>query len=205
MQLDDRTIVILAAAAAVLVPFVVIAISRKTSQRRLERIGPAFELGTARLAGKLGGAIEGIYRGYTCNYRIEPASQYSPGGAVLRVKAASPIKWSAAVSDAASRMLNRIGFLQDVEIGDQVLDERLRFSSSDPGFLVSALQAPASREALSHLVGQTNFKGLDTGPNHLQAQWRPRNKSLDEDPDQVRGRLDAVVELLLALGIPPAL
>lgn len=203
MQLDDQTIVVLAGAAVVLVIVVAVTISRKVSQRRLDLLAPAFELGTAKLAGSFSGTIVGIYRGYTCQYRIEPASQYSPGGAILRVIAISQIKWSAYVAHAASRMLQSIGLLQDVEIGDESLDDHLRITASDPGFLISSLRSDSPRQALRSIANLENFNNLEASPKHVQIQWRPRKKTLDEDPDIVRQRLEATVSLLVALGTPP--
>jgi hypothetical protein len=203
MPFEEDPILLIAIAAVVIVPIVVLSVSRRLALKRLEQLSPAFELGTAKMAGSFSNAVDGIYRGYKCRYRVEYASQYSPGGAVLQVVATSLSTWSVAVSDGASRLFSRIGLMQDLDIGDENLDERLRFSAADPGFLTTSLSTGAARSALTKLVDQPNFKNAEVTTQRLQIQWRPRNKQLDEDPDAVRRRLEIAVELLTALGMPP--
>lgn len=189
------------AAAVALIIFV----SRRAGQKRLEQLGPAFELGTAKLPGGLSSSVEGIYLGYTCRYAIEQRSQYSPGGATLRVGAASPLHWSASKADIGSRLMTNLGILKDVEIGDAELDELLRFSGSDRTSLLTVFGQTRTREALRELVRSENFASIVVRDRRSEIKWTPRHPELDEDPNAVRLRLAKATDVLAACSYPPTM
>jgi hypothetical protein len=176
----------------------------RKGRQRTERLRNAFELGTARPAGFLGSSIEGLYRGYSCRYIVQYASQYDRGGASLRLLVTSPHQWTAEISKPGTRVLTKFGLLRDFEIGDRELDEPLRFSSSDEGYLRTLFGAEAVREAMVMLAASENFESFRARPHKVDVQWSPRMPRLDEDPEALRARLECVIALLQACGYPPA-
>jgi hypothetical protein len=173
-------------------------------RQRTERLRDAFELGTARSAGFLGGAIDGLYRGYSCRYQVQYASQYDRGGASLRVSAVSPHRWTAELAKPGSRLLARFGLLRDFEIGDRELDEHLRFTSDEEASLRSLFGTEAVRDALHVLAGSENFKSVRARNEKVDVRWSPRMPRLDEDPEELRARLEYVTALVQACGYSPA-
>jgi len=178
---------------------------RRSSQQRSEKLAPAFELGTTRMIGPFGTAMKGLYQGYQCRYTIEHASQYSPGGAGLRLQASSPLQWAASKTDAGGRLMVRLGLLKDFQIGDPELDQRLRFSGTDAPSLMSVFSQDRSRTAMRALANTENFSSLTVRTQRVDVKWAPRRPELDENPDVLRQRLEAVRALLEACGYPPLL
>jgi len=201
--LDDSTLFFIIGVGAAAVIALIIAATRSAGRRRLELMGPAFELGTARVPGTLSTAVEGIYQGYTCRYSIEQRSQYSPGGATLRILASSPLHWNAAKQDMGSRLMAQVGLLKDVMIGDDELDERLRFSGSDEASMLTVFGQQRTREALRALAGTENFTSIAVRNQRVDVKWAPRAPDLDDSPDALRNRLTVAVDLLAACGYPP--
>jgi hypothetical protein len=202
-ELDDTIIAVLLVAGIALLAIVLVVVFRRGGRRRLEALAPAFELGTTRLVGPFGTAIEGIYQGFSCRYTVEHASQYNPGGATLRVQTSSPLQWSAGVEDFGARLMVRVGILRDVEVGDERLDQRLRFSSTDQTGLTALFGQERTRSAMGALSDTDNFNSVTVRSDRADIKWSPRRPQLDENPDVVRARLDAVVELLSACGYSP--
>ena len=97
-ELGDTTLTVLITGAILGVVTTLIVYFRRSSRQRPENLAPAFDLGTARMMGPFGTAMEGLYQGYQCRYTIEHASQYSPGGATLRLPASSPLQWASSAS-----------------------------------------------------------------------------------------------------------
>ncbi|HSN54962.1 MAG TPA: hypothetical protein VLT32_09825 [Candidatus Sulfomarinibacteraceae bacterium] len=204
MTTDD--LVAAAAIAVVLIGVgVAVAVMRRAGQKRLATLAPAFELGTCRKVGPLGMAVKGLYCGYTCRYTIQHASQYSPGGAALRLAAAVPFRWSAHVVDAGSRLMVKLGLLQDLDVGAGELDDRLRFAADDEGDLRSLIGTGSVRTLLGTLLESPNFTAVQVRGGHFEARWAPRERRLDEDPEVLRARLDVVASLAVACGCPPSL
>lgn len=193
------------AAAVIFGLSVMAAVLRYKGRRRLERLGPAFELGTSRSDGFLKTRVGGIYRGYSCSLLIQHASQYDRGGAVLRVAAASPHIWSAEISNPGARLMVKVGLFKDLDVGDQILDERLRFSAEDEGTLTSIFGIEAVRAAMHRLLGSENFESIHTRMDRIDAKWAPRATALDEDPDVLRARLELVTEFVAACSYSPRL
>ena len=201
--LDDSTIFFIIAIGATAVIALIVAAIRSAGRRRLELLGPAFELGTARVPGALSTSVEGVFQGYTCRCTIEQRSQYSPGGAALRILASSPLQWNAAKQDIGSRLMAQIGLLKDVMIGDEELDEKLRFSGSDEASMLTVFGQEHTREALRELAGSDNFASITVRNQRVDIKWAPRKPELDDDPDALRRRLTVAVDLLAACGYPP--
>jgi hypothetical protein len=190
--------------AAVLVGLAAAAvILRRTARRRLEPLVAAFELGTTRLSGLFFNSVEGLSQGYSCRYTVESASQYSPGGATLRLAATSPLQWSAGIKDLGSRLMVRVGMLRDQEIGDDELDHRLRFSSTDEMALLSLFGQQRARSALRVLSQSDNFNSITVRAERIDIKWTPRRPQLDENPEVLRVRLAASVELSSSCGYSP--
>lgn len=202
-EIDDPMVVIALTVGATLLVIVVVLLLRRGGRRRLETLAPAFELGTTRVSGPFGYSIEGLYRGYPCRYSIEQRSQYSPGGATLRVHAISHQQWSAGIKDVGSQLMVRVGILKDYQIGDSELDEQLRFSSTDQAVVMTVFAAEATRGAIRTLSRSENFSSVTVRPDRADIKWNPRNQDLDENPDVVRSRLAAATALLAACGYPP--
>jgi hypothetical protein len=202
-DLDDPMIAALLVAGVVLAAVIVIALIRRSGRRRLDNLAPAFELGTTRLVGPFGNMIEGLYQGYTCRYTLEQRSQYSPGGATLRVSAASPHQWSASVADMGSRLMVSIGILKDFDIGDPELDQRIRFSGTDEASILTVFSTTATRSAIRALSESENFASVTVRADRVDVKWAPRKPELDDYPDPLRTRLQAVIDLLTACGYPP--
>ena len=201
---DDTTIFFLFGIGGAAAVTLIVVVSRKAGRDRLERLGPAFELGTARLPGALSSSVEGIYLGYSCRYTIEQRSQYSQGGATLRVGAMSPLHWNASKADMGSRLMTNLGFLKDVEIGDEELDERLRFSGGDQTSLLTVFGQTRTREALRELVRSENFASVTVRDQRSEFN-ASRHPELDDDPDALRQRLAKAVDLLAACSYPPTM
>jgi hypothetical protein len=192
-------------AAAALIIFVVIAVvSRRAGRRRLAALAPAFELGTTRLVGFSGNAVEGLFQGFTIRYNVETPSQYSPGGVTIRLAATNPVQWSAAVEDFGSRLMARFGIVKDVEIGDDELDGLLRFSSNDEIALIGLFGIDRVRSAMRRLATGENFNSIGVRSDRVDVKWAPRNPVLDDNPDAARERMDQAVELLTAIGSSPS-
>ncbi len=202
-EFNDPTIAALLIAVVVAVSIIVIVMVRRSGRRRLDNLAPAFELGTTRVVGPFGNIIEGIYQGYSARYTVEQRSQYSPGGATLRVGATSPQQWSAGVEDVGSKLMVRVGILKDFNIGDPDLDQRLRFSGSDETTLLSLFSTTATRTAMRTLSDTANFNSVTVRPDRVDVKWAPRKPELDDNPDILRARLDTVTGLLTACGYPP--
>ena len=203
--LDESTFfLVIGFAIAAVIALVVVAV-RRAGQRRLESLGPAFELGTARVPGALSTSVEGVYQGFTCRYTIEQRSQYSPGGATLRIGSASTQQWTASKQDLGSRLMTQIGLLKDVAIGDQELDSRLRFSGADATSLLSLFGQERTRAALRTLSNTENFASVAVRNQRVDVKWAPRKPELDDDPGALRLRLAASVDLLAACGLPPSM
>ena len=202
-DLSQSTIFALAALAAGALVALVVAVARAQARRLFDKLAPAFELGTARRVGLVPAAVEGLYQGYTFRYTVEARSQYSSGGASLRARVSSPLQWSASLKDAGSRLLVSVGILKDLDIGDDELDQRLRFGASDPSALPALLGQTRTRESLRALTASPGFASIQIRSDRVDLKWAPRQPELDEDPDALRGRLAATVGLLSACGYPP--
>jgi hypothetical protein len=204
-EIDDTTLTLLATGAVLAIASILIVYFRRSSRQRSEKLAPAFELGTTRMVGPFGTAMAGLYHGYNCRYTIEHASQYSPGGATLRLDASSPLQWAASKEDAGARLMIRMGILKDVQIGDQYLDQRLRFSGGDTPSLMGVFGQTGTRSAMRALVDTDNFSSVTVRNDRVLVKWTPRRVELDENPDVLRARLDAARGLLEACGYPPRL
>ena len=176
----------------------------KKHRQRAEQLGPAFELGTARPASFLGAAVDGLYQGYACRYQIQYASQYDQGGASLRVTVSSSHEWTAEVQKTGTELLAKFGLLKDLEIGDRDLDEHFRFAASDEDALRSLFGTESVRNAMHVLTASENFESVRVRAGKVLVRWSPRMKSLDENPEQLRVRLEHTMALCGACGYPPA-
>ena len=201
--IDDTTLMTLIAAGVLAIVAIGLALMRRHSQRLHDRLAPAFDLGTTRRASSLPPTVEGLFQGYTCRYGIEQRSQYSAGGATLRIRASSPLKWSAARKGPGSALLASIGILRDLAIGDDELDARLRLSAGDAPMLTSLLGQQRTRAALRALADTEGFASISVRAARADLKWSPRRPELDEDPTVLRRRLGAAVDLLAACGCPP--
>jgi hypothetical protein len=202
-ELDPNVIVGLVAVGVVALVALIVAVARTQARRMVESVAPVFELGTARRAATLPPAVRGLYQGYTCRYGIEHRSQYSPGGATLRIRVSSSLGWSASIQDAGSRLLVSVGILKDLAIGDDELDQKLRFAGSDGPVLTSLLGQQRARDALRTLAGTEGFASVTVRPQRTDVKWAPRRPDVDENPEVVRTRLSATIDLLVACGYPP--
>ena len=173
-------------------------------RQRAEKLGVAFELGTAKPAGVLGSAVDGLYRGYSCRYQIQYPSQHDRGGSILRLAITSPHQWSAEVTKPGTRLMAKFGLLRDFEIGDRELDEHLRFSADEEASLRSVFGTEAVRDAMHVLTASENFESIRVRPERVDVRWSPRTPRLDEDPEALRTRLEFVATLVSACGYPPA-
>ena len=202
--MDPDILKIVIGAATLIVGLgVMVVVLRTKGRRRLERLGPAFELGTSSAEGFLGTRVGGIYRGYSCSLLIQHASQYDRGGATLRLAASSPHRWSAEVSNPGARLMVRVGLFKDLDVGDHVLDQRLRFSAEDGGPLTSLFGMEAVRAAMHRLIGSENFESIHIREERIDVKWSPRVAALDEDPDVLRTRLELVTEFVTACSYSP--
>ena len=201
----DIAKIVIGAATLIVGLGVMVLVFRSKGRRRLERLGPAFELGTSRADGFLGTRVGGIYRGYSCSLVIHHASQYDRGGAGLRVGASSPHRWSAEISNPGARLMVKVGFFKDIDVGDALLDERLRFSAEDEGSLSSVFGIEAVRAAMHRLISSENFESIHTREDRVDVKWSPRVVALDEDPDVLRTRLELVTAFVAACSYPPRL
>lgn len=202
-ELNETTVIVLVAIAVVALVAVIVAVARAQARRLYDKLSPAFELGTSHRAAVVPPAVGGLYQGYTCRYGIEQRSQYSPGGANLRIRVSSPLGWSASLQDVGSRLLVSVGILKDVSIGDDELDQRLRFAGSDATALVSLFGQQRTRDALRALVDTEGFASITVRPERADVKWAPRRPELDEDPEVLRKRMAAAVDMLSACGYPP--
>jgi len=201
--IDDVTLMTLIAAGILAVVAIGLFLMRRHAQRLHDRLAPAFEPGTTRRASTVPPAVEGLFHGYVCRYGIEQRSQYSAGGANLRIRVASSLNWSASRNDAGSRLLASIGILKDLAIGDEELDRRLRLSAGDAPMLLSLLGQERTRAALRALADTEGFASIRVRAQRADLKWTPRRPELDEDPSVLRRRLSAAVDLLAACGCPP--
>jgi hypothetical protein len=197
--------VVIGAATVFLGLGIMFGVMRSKGRRRLERLGPAFELGTSRTEGFLANRVGGIYRGYSCSLLIQHPSQYDRGGATLRVAASSPHTWSAEVPKPGARLMVKVGLFKDLDIGDRFLDERLRFSAEDEASLTALFGTEVVRAAMHRLVGSENFESIQTRDDRVEVKWSPRVAALDEDPEVFRNRLELVTDLVSACSYPPRL
>jgi hypothetical protein len=204
-ELEDPIIAAVLVAAVVVASIIFVTAIRRSSRKRFEKLVPAFELGTTRPAGLFGTSIEGLHQGFTCRYTIETPSQHSPGGATLRVSSNNPISWSASIEDFGSRLMARFGILKDIEIGDDEMDARLRFSSDDEMALIGLFGQQRTRDALQRLSTGDSFNSIVVRTGRVDVKWAPRNPQLDEEPEAVRARMNAVIELLSTCGSSPML
>ena len=179
---------------------------RRYGRKLLEKLGPAFDFGTCRrvgLFGLFGLGVEGLYRGFTCRYSIEPASQHNPGGASLRLAVNGSGRWSAEVAGAGTRLMVRMGVLKDLESGDPDLDQRLRLTADDENGLRSLFGADHVRAAFRVVLATENFARVRCRADRMEVRWSPRDRRLDEDGEVVRSRLEAVAGLAAACGYAP--
>jgi hypothetical protein len=201
--IDDITLMTLLAAGLLAAVTIGLVFVRRHAQRLHDRLAPAFELGTTRRASTLPPAIEGLHHGYTCRFGIEQRSQYSAGGANLRIRVASPLKWSAARKDFGSRLLVAVGILRDLTIGDEELDAWLRLAAGDAPMLMSLFGQQRTRSALRALAATQGFASIAVRGQRADIKWAPRQPELDENPEVLRRRLSAAVDLLAACSCPP--
>ncbi len=99
----------------------------------------------------------------------------------------------------------RVGILRDQEIGDEDMDRRLRFSSSDETALLSLFGQQRTRDALRALSQIENFNSVTVRAERIDIKWTPRRPQLDENPEVLRERLAAAVELAGSCGYSPLL
>jgi len=201
--IDDTTMMTLIAAGLLALVAIGLVFVRRHAQRLHDRLAPAFELGTTRRASTVPPAVEGLFHGYTCRYGIEQRSQYSAGGATLRIRASSPLKWSASRKGVGSAVLASIGILKDIAIGDEELDRGLRLAAGDAPTLRSLFGQQRTRNALRALADSEGFASMAVRAQRADVKWAPRRPELDENPEVLRRRLSAAVDLLAACGCPP--
>jgi hypothetical protein len=201
--IDDTMLMTLIAAGVLAIVAIGLALMRRHSQRLHDRLAPAFELGTSRRVSTVPPAVGGLFQGYTCRYGIEQRSQYGPGGAKLRIRASSPLRWSASIQDAGTRLLASVGILKDLRIGDDEIDRRLRISAVDAPMLMSLFGQERTRAALRALADTEGFASISVRAARADLKWSPRRPEVDEDPTVLRRRLGAAVDLLAACGCPP--
>jgi len=182
---------------------VAIGLFRKSGQARFELLAPAFELGTCRKIGPWGAALEGLFQGYSCRYIIQPASQNNPGGAVLRVAITGGVPWSAEMPGAGTRLMIRMGILQDLEIGEPDLDSSLRFAAGDENALRNLFGSTQVRASFRRITEGENLAGVRVTPHRFEIRWAPRNRDLDEDVGVLRQRLENAVGSVAACRYPP--
>lgn len=183
-----------------------VAVGRAVSARRLGKVLPAFEPGTARVAGLLAPRAEGVVSGFRFAYRPIPRSNNSPGGARATAwVSAVPCRFEASRMGPGGAVLLRLGLVRDIEIGDPELDRGLRFSAREETVLRSVFGGESAREALRRLAATPHFRSVAVRDDRVVVIWAPRDPAHDEDPAGVRARLMAVVELLSALGVAPSL
>ena len=187
---DDDLFAILAIAAVLTAVGIAVVVMRRNGVKRFETLAPAFDFGSSRKIGLFGMTVEGLYHGYSCRYTIQPASQYSPGGASLRLAVSAAGSWSAEVANAGSRLMVKMGVLKDLEVGDPDLDLRLRFTADDDGSLRTLFGVAGVRTALREVLAIENFASARLGKNGLEVRWSPRERRLDEDVDILRRRLE---------------
>ncbi len=132
-----------------------------------------------------------------------PASQNNPGGASLRLAVTGAGTWSADLAGAGSRLMVKMGFLEDLEIGDPDLDLRLRFTAEDESGLRSLFGADQVRTSFRGVLETDNLVRVRCRADRLEARWSPRDRRLDEDASVVRSRLEAVTGLAAACGYVP--
>ena len=203
----DPQLLPFAALAIVVAGFatVLVLVLRRRSRTLLERLGPAFELGTSRPVRPFGAGVEGLYLGYFSRYTVQQASQYDRGGAMLRVDATSSQKWSAQRSQPGTGLLVTLGVLKDVEVGHAELDQHFRFTADDGDALRGLFGVDSVREALLRFANTTNAESVTVREDRFDLKWSPRSAELDEDPEVLRERLTVAIELTTATGAPPRL
>ncbi len=212
VDLPPEALPFLGLVAALAATAVFLILGLRGSARRLRKVEPAFEPGSARLCGVLARWLEGRSLGFQFRYRLQPATSNSPGAALLTARVVAPFDWKATEVGHGPQVVNlgtlalvQLGILRDVDIGDPELDRRLRFAAVNEMDLVVAFGGQPPRIALQRLVDTANFRGITIHKGHCRIQWAPRDASLDESPEVVRERLGRTVNLLTALGISPGL
>jgi hypothetical protein len=96
-----------------------------------------------------------------------------------------------------------VGILQDLEIGDPDLDQRLRFTAEDETGLRSLFGSDYVRTAFREVLATENFATVRCRMDRLETRWAPRSRRLDEDGEILRKRLEVVVGLATACGYMP--
>ena len=182
---------------------VAVVLMRRHGRKLLDELAPVFDFGTSRKVGPFGLVVEGLSRGFTCRYSLQPASQHNPGGAALRLMINGTGTWSAETVGAGARLMVKMGVLQDLEIGDPELDPRLRFAAEDESGLRSLFGTDHVRTAFRGVFETENFAGVRCRADRLEARWSPRDRTLDEDETVVRNRVEAVTGLAAACGYVP--
>lgn len=178
-------------------------VMRRHGRKLRDELAPAFDFGTCHKVGPFGLVVEGLSRGFTCRYSIQPASQHNPGGASLRLMVNGGATWTAETAGAGSRLLVKMGVLQDLEIGDPEIDPKLRFTAEDEGGLRSLFGTEQVRTAFRMVLETENFKRVLCRADRLEARWSPRDRRLDEDVAVVQSRLENVTGLAAACGYVP--
>lgn len=201
-EIDPDLVPILAIAATAVFVVVVVVLAIRAQRRQLSRLEPLFEPGSLRVR-RFSGAVEGRMRGYPVRYAVQQRSQYSPGGAALRIGAITPSTWSAHAEGVFSRAMARLGLAGDLELGDPLLDERLRFSAASTSGLLSALGTDAARAALARLSSGEGFRSLRVRGDRVDLRWAPYDRSRDLELESVRERATAALDLVVAAGYPP--
>lgn len=204
MTFDD---LFAAVAVAIVLAGVTVAVVllRRSARKRHEQLSPAFELGTSRMVGPFGMTLEGLYRGYTCRYTLQPASQNNPGGATVRIYVTGAPRWSAELTTAGTKLMVRMGLMKDLVIGDPDLDSSLRFAADDESVLRSTFAIEAVRTAFRTVIETLNFAGVRSSADRVEVRWVPRQRDLDENVEVLRHRLEVAVNLVAGCGYPPRL
>ena len=200
--LDSQMVSILIAAAVTAVTIAIVAFAVRAQRRKLARLEPLFDPGSARVA-RMGGWIAGLARGYSCRYAIQHRSQYNPGGAILRLGVVAPVQWTARKEGLLSRGMVRLGLARDLKSDDPGLDERLRFTAHSSSDLMGALGTSAARSALERVSASDRFQHVKVAFGRCEVRWSPSDRHADVSVEVVSDRLDATLELVTALGYPP--
>ncbi len=201
-EIDPSVVPIVAAVVAVLAIGVIVVLATRFQRRRLAELEPLFEPGSVRL-GRLASGIEGRLRGYPCRYAVQHRSQYSPGGASLRIGVVAPHGWTARAEGVLSRALAGLGLSRDLELGDAELDRRLRFAASSTSELLSALGTDSARAAISRLAEGPGFQSLRVRSERIDLRWAPFDRARDLGLESVRRRFADALDLVVAIGYPP--
>ncbi len=176
---------------------------RQTARKRLERLSPAFELGTCRSSRTVRicdrGSVQGLHLPLHDSIRLA----VRPGRSAAPDRRRQHQPWSAEPANTGSRLLVKFGSAKDFDIGDRVLDERFRFSAEDEGVLRSIFGTESARDAMHTLAATENFKCVGAREDRIDFQWAPRNRHLDEDTETLRFRLETATNLATACNLTP--